>query len=275
MKFVVLSDNNISDDNVFSEHGLSIYLEHNGFTYLFDTGASDLFIKNAETLNIDLSNVDFVFISHAHCDHIGGLESFLKVNKKAKVVLSKYALNRQLYSKRNGLREIGNSIDYQPYKERMLFVEDKPLIGESFIASHIECDEYPKPKGNSNLFQNSYNELKPDNFNHEIVVSVGEDKQIVYTGCAHHGLLNMLETVRKHTSGDISLVIGGFHLIDGEDYETHDDIKIIAEFLQQNYPNVNIFSGHCTGKNAKEIFENKLQSWFKSFYVGFKFTNDL
>ncbi|OJV44877.1 MAG: hypothetical protein BGO29_08130 [Bacteroidales bacterium 36-12] len=275
MKFVVLSDNNVSDDNLGSEHGLSIYLEHKGFTYLFDTGASDLFIKNAKTLNINLSNVDFVFISHAHSDHIGGLKSFLKINKKAKVVLSKYALNRQLYSKRNGLREIGNSIDYQSYKERMLLVEDKPLIGESFIASHIECDEYPKPKGNSNLFQNSYNELKPDNFNHEIVVSVGEDKQIVYTGCAHHGLLNMLETARKHTSEKISLVIGGFHLIDGEDYETHDDIKIIAEFLQHNYSNINIFSGHCTGKNAKEIFENKLKSWFKSFYVGFKFTNDL
>ncbi len=77
MKWTVLSDNRSNDSCLFTEHGLSILLETERHKILLDTGASDVFIKNAEQLGLDLSTVDYVFISHGHSDHAGGLRSLL------------------------------------------------------------------------------------------------------------------------------------------------------------------------------------------------------
>ena len=77
MKWIVLSDNRSSDSRLSTEHGLSILLRTEQHKILLDTGASDLFIRNAELLGIDLSDVDYVFISHGHSDHAGGLRYFL------------------------------------------------------------------------------------------------------------------------------------------------------------------------------------------------------
>ena len=81
MKWTVLSDNRSSDSRLSTEHGLSILLQIERHKILLDTGASDVFIRNAELLGVDLSNVDYVFISHGHSDHAGcahsGLENIL------------------------------------------------------------------------------------------------------------------------------------------------------------------------------------------------------
>jgi len=62
------------------EHGLSLYIETNKHKILFDLGKSDLFLKNAKRLNVDITEVDLVVISHGHYDHGGGLGAFLKTN---------------------------------------------------------------------------------------------------------------------------------------------------------------------------------------------------
>ena len=67
-----------------TEHGLSILLQTERHKILLDTGASDVFIRNAELLGVDLSNVDYVLISHGHSDHAGGLRYFLEQNQRAK-----------------------------------------------------------------------------------------------------------------------------------------------------------------------------------------------
>ena len=66
MKWTVLSDNRSSDSHLSTEHGLSILLETEQHKILLDTGASDVFIQNAELLGVNLSDVDYVFISHGH-----------------------------------------------------------------------------------------------------------------------------------------------------------------------------------------------------------------
>jgi len=74
MKWTVLSDNRSCDSQLQTEHGLSVLLETGRHNILLDTGASDVFIRNAEKMGIDLSTVDYVFISHGHSDHAGGLQ---------------------------------------------------------------------------------------------------------------------------------------------------------------------------------------------------------
>ena len=86
MKWTVLADNRTQNSSLQTEHGLSILLETDRHRILLDTGASDIFIRNAERLGIDLSIVDYVFISHGHSDHAGGLRHFLTINDKGKVI---------------------------------------------------------------------------------------------------------------------------------------------------------------------------------------------
>ena len=54
MRIAVLSENTSASEGFESEHGLSLYIETKKHKLLFDTGASDVFAKNAAKLDIDL-----------------------------------------------------------------------------------------------------------------------------------------------------------------------------------------------------------------------------
>ena len=69
-----------------NEHGLSLYIETNALKILFDVGASKLFLKNAEKLGVNITDVDFLVISHGHYDHGGGLKIFLKKIQKQRCI---------------------------------------------------------------------------------------------------------------------------------------------------------------------------------------------
>ena len=106
MKLTVLSDNRSCDSCLSIEHGLSILLQTERYKILLDTGASDVFFRNAELLGEDFSDVDYVFISHGHSDHAGGLRYFLEHNQKAQVIVSPDAMSGKYFSKRGNLHSI-------------------------------------------------------------------------------------------------------------------------------------------------------------------------
>ena len=106
MKWTVLSDNRNHDDSFETEHGLSILLETDKHRILLDTGASNVFIHNAEKMGIDLSMVDYMFISHDHSDHAGGLQDLAEHNQRAKVIVSPNAMSGNFYSMRGNLHHI-------------------------------------------------------------------------------------------------------------------------------------------------------------------------
>ncbi|MCB1223176.1 MAG: MBL fold metallo-hydrolase, partial [Mesotoga sp.] len=70
MKITVLC-NDKGLEGFKSEHGISFFIELNGKKFLFDTGSTDVAVKNAEKLGIDLSEVESIIISHGHYDHLG------------------------------------------------------------------------------------------------------------------------------------------------------------------------------------------------------------
>ena len=80
-----LCENTSVNEDIKAEHGLSFYLElNNGRKLMIDTGQTDLFYENAEKMGVDVSDVECLVISHGHYDHVGGLNKFLEVNKKAR-----------------------------------------------------------------------------------------------------------------------------------------------------------------------------------------------
>ena len=90
MKATVVVDN-LKGCGLSSEWGLCIYIEYGDKVVLLDTGASELFVKNAEELGLDLAKVDFAALSHGHYDHANGMRAFFKANSKAPFYLQKGA----------------------------------------------------------------------------------------------------------------------------------------------------------------------------------------
>ena len=274
MKAFVLSDNRSINDNYGIEHGLSVYLETSQHKLLLDTGASDLFISNAEKMNIDLREVDYVFISHGHADHIGGLAAFLKLNTRAKVILSGNILGSEYFSKRNGMHKISIDFDFSEIADRLIIVEDDLTLEEEIHVFANNSDTFPRPLGNINLFRhNDKNELVHDNFKHELIITVGSEKLFVFTGCAHAGLLNILQTVKEKSNLPVRWVMGGFHLLDtknGNSFETDAEQWELAKYLKSTYPLTDFITGHCTGEKAYNQLKTILEFRLIHFFSGYK-----
>ncbi len=272
MKIVVLSDNRTNDPKFESEHGLSVYLETKDYKCLLDTGASGIFIRNAEKLGIDLKAVDYVFISHGHADHLGGLEAFLKLNSRAKIILSKNVLSQRYFSERSGFRDISTSIDIHQYPDRFIFVDQEAEFEKDIRVFSCQSNTYLKPIGNKSLFKYAGKDLEKDDFNHEVIITFGNDELVVFTGCGHNGLLNILKTVNDKMAGHIRYVIGGFHLLDskgGVIFESDQVIKELAVNLKDDYPFANFITGHCTGDLVFESLKKKLQHRLIYFFAGY------
>ncbi len=259
MRWTVLVDNRTNNPALHTEHGLSILLETERHCILLDTGASDLLIHNAERLGIDLSAVDYVFISHGHSDHAGGLKHFMNVNDKAKVIVSPHAMNERFFSKRLSLHSITADWPEIPY-ERLLTVDHSGIIADGLYVIANIPHAYPMPKGNQHLFvQTSDGEYIHDDFRHELALYIDG---FLFTGCAHSGLENILSACPY----SVNTVVGGFHLLDH--HETEDELKNLAYRLMWHYPETAFYTSHCTGDNVFQTLTCVMAGHLYAFSCG-------
>jgi len=264
MKVITLVENESLNDNFQSEHGLSLYIETENHKIIFDTGKTDLFIKNAQKLNIDLKEVDIVVISHGHYDHIGGLLYFFNINKKAKVYLKKEIFDYQYLSLKNEYRKkIGYPESLRTFFDRFIFMQTSVYVIDNLYFISTIDKNYPLPKANKILFTEKTNIIKNDTFSHELIFAIRTNNQlVVFSGCAHRGILNTITTVKRILPLlSINSVIGGFHLVDDGDNiktETEAEIIKIGNLLNQFKPTINYYTGHCTGKVAFKILSKIL-----------------
>ena len=271
MKWTILSDNRSrstsgrlqgkNDSRLSTEHGLSILLETERHKILLDTGASDVFIKNAEQLGIDLSTVDYVFISHGHSDHAGGLHYLLESNQQTRIIVSPDAINGKFFSKRGNLHSI--TTEWPEIDNDRLILLDKTLeITKGLYAiAHIP-QIHPMPKGNQNLYvQDANGDYIHDDFRHELAFYVDG---LLFTGCAHSGLENILAAC----PWPVHTVVGGFHLLDG--MEPEDEITALAQRLKANYPETRFYTSHCTGDHVLDVMKSVMGEQLQSFRCGTK-----
>ena len=259
MKWTVLSDNRSSDSRLSTEHGLSIILQTERHKVLFDTGASDVFIRNAEQLGIDLSDVDYVFISHGHSDHAGGLRYLMEHNQKAKVIVSPDAMGGKFFSKRGNLHSITTEWP-KIGDDRLILINQTFEITESIhVIAHIP-QKHPMPKGNQNLYvQDANGDYIHDDFRHELALYVDG---LLFTGCAHSGLENNLAA----SPWPVHTVVGGFHLLDGQ--ETEEEQAALAQRLKANYPEALFYTSHCTGDHVFDVMKSVMGEQLQPFCAG-------
>lgn len=270
MKLTVLIENTTKNE-LLSEHGLSLYLETKNHKILFDSGQSGKFIENAKALQIDLGKVDLFILSHGHYDHGGGLEEFLKINKTALVYAHKNAFDKH-YSKRPvGIKEIGVK---KPNIGKRLILNDNFLrIDEELVLFSKITEKKYYPQSNKSLLIKKNNQFINDDFIHEQNLLIKENNQyFLIAGCAHKGMINIINSARELINDDIKVAIGGLHLYSHSlgTTEPKEKVKEIAKELKSK--NIILYTGHCTGEEAFNILKNEMKDSIKAIYTGFSTT---
>ncbi len=264
MKLTVLSENTSVSDALEYEHGLSVYIETADHHILFDTGAGCIFNRNAEKLGVDLATVDLLVISHGHYDHGGGLRTFLEVNSRAKIYIHKQAFEAHYSKREEGDADIGLDQTLLP-NERFVFCGDQTVIDENIeIFSRVKSKRF-FPSCNATLLMKHGEDLVLDDFAHEQNLVIQQDgKTMLIAGCAHKGIVNIVDACKDRLGQYPDYVVGGFHLTGqrGNQSETSDVVDAIGEYLASTPSRY--FTCHCTGmgnyQRLKRILGEKIQS---------------
>ena len=276
MKVVVLIDNNPDPERKFlTEHGISLYFEVDGMKWLFDVGASPDFGINAKKMGIALSEVDYLVLSHAHRDHTGGLKYFLRKNKKARVIMAPLSNAHLFVSYRKQIHH-DITIDHSvvtAFADRFMFADGELQLSENVTLIRNIPKIDPLPKANSLLFQSDEMGERPDDFGHEIALAVRLSKGlVVFSGCSHHGVLNILRAATQTFKAEkLIATIGGTHLLDNDwysEFETTEEISEMLSTIIRLYPDMKVITGHCTGQKAQQLFSAALGDRYQLFHSG-------
>lgn len=246
-----LAENTAISAEFRTEHGLSLYIETNRHKLLFDLGASDLFIENAQKMDVDITQVDTVFISHGHYDHGGGLKAFLNANSRAKVYVNKRAFENHYANREGGKRAyIGLDKDIME-SDRLIFVEDQLRLDEELeLFSNVKGRKF-YPSGNVDLLLKQDEQFILDDFAHEQNLIISEEgKRVLIAGCAHNGIVNIIEHMKEYMHEEPTHVIGGFHLHNRSagKSESQETVGEIGRYLKNT--GAQYYTCHCTGIEA-------------------------
>jgi len=244
----VLSENTSVSEKLGSEHGLSLYIETETHRLLFDTGASGLFVENAEKLGVDLTKVDLAVISHGHYDHGGGLKTFLTINSKAKIYLHQKAFEPHYANRTGGTKAYIGLDEALLLNERFVFCGGHYTIDKELeLFSGVKAKRLV-PSGNTDLFKKDGDTFVQDDFAHEqnlIISKAG--KTLLIAGCAHNGIINIINQFKVKKGFLPDYVIGGFHLYNHgtKQNEAPNVVDEIGEFLLETHSQY--YTCHCTG----------------------------
>lgn len=248
MKITVLTEN-VAGGKLLAEHGLSYLIEIDDEKILFDTGHSDVFLKNAKTLEIDIENeVKTIVLSHGHWDHGDGLR-FIE-NKKL-------ITHPASFSKRFGKsdnRYVGLSLSKEEIQKKFTLSEtinhyqistNLVFLGEIPRLNDFESQE------TSFVFESGDDDFVPDD---SAIAAVVNNELVVITGCSHSGICNICEQAKKITGiSKIKAVIGGFHLI----YNDRQTLETVQYF--KNNQVEKLYPSHCTQLPVLSAFYNEFK----------------
>jgi len=265
MKARILIDN-IGSGDLTGEWGFSLFAEHNGQKFLLDTGASDRFLENAGRLGIQIDEVDFAILSHAHYDHTNGLAAFLSSNTKAPVYLSPSADENcyagfGCFSKYIGMPKgvVGN------WSERIRRPEGIACVCEGVYLVPHSTPGLGRIGRRNHLLVRRECRYVYDDFSHEQTLVFRTDGgMVLMNSCSHAGPDVIIDEVLKvFPEAHIAAYIGGLHLFRLSERE----VNAVADKLAACDID-RIYTGHCTGQKAFDILQSRFGDRISQFKCG-------
>lgn len=264
MRIVILMEDTCKDPQFSFEHGLSIYVETEEHKLLLDTGSTGVFAGNAKAMGIDLGEVDTLVLSHGHYDHAGGILAFAELNHKAQIYMQKSAIGEFYHGDR--YTGIDRRIARLPRVE--LLEGDAKIDGELFLFSGV-TGRRSWPQGNLELKERCGGVDVQDGFGHEqcLVVTQGEERAL-FSGCAHNGILNILDRYRELFGVMPRMVVSGFHMAKKGSY-SEEEVAVIRRTAQELSALDTVFyTGHCTGEAAYGLMKPVMGGKLRQMHSG-------
>ena len=273
IKITALIENK-APDGLNKEHGLSVFCEYGGKSYLLDTGASDAYATNAKALGIDLSSVDIGVLSHAHYDHSGGYKSFFSLNGGAKLYLRAEA-RESCYLKIGPYKRyvgIPKGI-LKKYGDRFVFVTGNAELDDGvWLICHSTPNLSERGK-RAHLYRKTAEGLIPDDFAHEqSLVFDTPEGLVILNSCCHGGADNIVSEAKAAFPGrEVAAIIGGFHLMGVRGTSTLGVKPGEVEALGRRLLELGVkhtYVCHCTGNPANEILSRVMGESVSYFSTG-------
>jgi len=255
VKLKILVDNNTYiDQYYFGEPAVSYYIEDEDVQILLDVGYSDLFIRNSNSLGVDLESISSIVISHGHDDHTRGLKYYFKQNYKNNISIIAHpdAFKEKLVDN----LKVCSPILQEELKEKCnLILSKEPKKVSKHITflgeiPQINNFEKRKPIGKQNVNGTFIDDYVMD----DTALAYQSEKGIyIITGCSHSGICNIVEYAKEVCKDNRVLgIIGGFHL-----FEVSEQVSRTIDYLKQN--NIKeLYPCHCTSFSVKAEIHNIL-----------------
>ena len=229
IRFTILYDNYVYFQGTRADWGFSCLIEGTEQTILFDTGLyPNILLQNIEQLNVDIGEIDVIVISHNHGDHTGGLFTILDQNPNVVVYLPQSFPNDFVQNVQNRGAQV-------------VLVDDSVSICNSV---------YSTGEMGSRIREQS------------LVLDTSEGL-IVITGCSHPGIVRIVQRAKEIIDEDISIVFGGFHLMEYSDGAIQ---GIVEDF--RNLSVQRCGPTHCTGDHQIQLFREAYGDHFVQMGVG-------
>jgi 7,8-dihydropterin-6-yl-methyl-4-(beta-D-ribofuranosyl)aminobenzene 5'-phosphate synthase len=228
LRITIVYDNNPFDPRLKTAWGFSALVEYREQTLLFDIGGDGrILLENMRILGIDPARIQSVILSHAHGDHTGGLSALLDIGNQ----LSVYLLPSFADTYKRQVGQVAQVIEVVPGQ----------IVGDGILTTGEISGSIPEQA---------------------LVIHTGEGL-VVITGCAHPGVVRIIERAIDLTDDPVHLVLGGFHL--GNKSETEIS-AILADFRRLGVQKVS--PCHCTGERAIARFAEEYGQAFVQAGVG-------
>ncbi|MBD3414310.1 MAG: MBL fold metallo-hydrolase [Candidatus Aminicenantes bacterium] len=228
-KISILYDNYVYTDGTKADWGFSCLITGMDKTILFDAGTrSDILWHNIKTLGVEMESIDLIVISHNHGDHTGGLFSVLDTVKQVPVYIPS-SFPEGFFEK---VKEKGS---------RAVRVSEPVEICDGIFST-----------GEMGI-----------SIKEQSLVMQTEQGGVLITGCAHPGIVKIVEKAAQIVEDKVYFALGGFHLMQKSDDQVD---QIINRFHELGV--LMCGATHCTGDRAIRLFEQAFGDHYVTMGVG-------
>jgi len=261
------------DTELWGEFGLSLLVEAERqgteLRLLVDTGlTSKPLLHNMKLLDVDPSKIDYIFLTHCHYDHTGGLGGVTEKTRKGVEIVAHPEIFRRCYVIRENMRYIGvperssrstveaNGGSWLLSREPFAFMPGVMTTGEVERVTSYEPLENVHIEVDGEMVQD------PELDDMSLIVNVAGRGLVIISGCSHAGIVNIMKQARRITGVEkIIGVIGGFHLRVAKEEQlskTVDELGVAET----------VCAGHCTGFEAMKRISDRMGERFTLLQCG-------